>query len=46
MSILFRLCPDTGLQFHKPAESLMKANAVAAVVFLLIGGYSGAAVWH
>ena len=34
----FRICPDSGLQFHKPAETLMKANAVAAVVFLLIGG--------
>jgi cytochrome c oxidase subunit I len=34
----FRICPDTGLKIHKPAEKLMKANAVAAVVFLLIGG--------
>ena len=34
----YRICPDSGLQFHKPAETLMKANAVAAVVFLLIGG--------
>src|SRR4030067_805834 len=33
-----RTCPDSGLQFHKPAETLMKASAVAAVVFLLIGG--------
>jgi cytochrome c oxidase subunit 1 len=37
----FRVCPDTGLQFHRPAESLMKANAVAAVVFLLVGGIYG-----
>lgn len=34
----FRVCPDTGLFFHKPAESLMKANAVAGAVFLLIAG--------
>jgi cytochrome c oxidase subunit 1 len=37
----FRICPDTGLKFHRPAESLMKANAVAAVVFLLVGGLFG-----
>ncbi len=37
----FRTCPDTGLQFHRPAETLMKANAVAGVVFLLIGGIYG-----
>ena len=41
MSEQFRTCPDTGLKFHGPAESLMKANAVAAVVFLLIGGLYG-----
>lgn len=35
---LFRTCPSTGLQYHKSAETLMKANAVAGVVFLLIGG--------
>ena len=34
----FRICPRTGLQFHKSAELLMKLNAVAAVVALLIGG--------
>jgi cytochrome c oxidase subunit 1 len=38
---IFRVCPDTGLKFHRPAEALMKANAVAAVVFLLIGGIFG-----
>ncbi len=38
---LFRTCPDTGLLFHGPAENLMKANAVAAVVFLLVGGVYG-----
>lgn len=40
----FRICPETGLQFHRPAEALMKANAVAAVVFLLIGGVLGLGV--
>ncbi|MDH4188944.1 MAG: cbb3-type cytochrome c oxidase subunit I [Betaproteobacteria bacterium] len=35
---MFRTCPSTGLVFHEPAEKLMKANAVVAVVFLLIGG--------
>jgi cytochrome c oxidase subunit 1 len=34
----FRLCPDTGLFFDKDAESLMKVNAVAAVVALLVAG--------
>jgi|TARA_B110000263_G_C15291348_1_gene503461 cytochrome c oxidase subunit 1 len=41
MAEQFRICPDTGLKIHRPAESLMKANAVAAVVFLLIGGIYG-----
>lgn len=35
---LFRTCPESGLQFHRPAERLMKAHAVVAVVILLIGG--------
>ncbi|HET6565163.1 MAG TPA: cbb3-type cytochrome c oxidase subunit I, partial [Xanthomonadales bacterium] len=35
---MFRTCPESGLQFHKPAEWLMRANAVAAVVCLLVGG--------
>lgn len=34
----FRVCPDSGFYFNKPAESLMKVNAVAGVVFLLIAG--------
>ena len=34
----FRTCPESGLQFHKPAEMLMRANAVLAVVILLFGG--------
>jgi len=35
---MFRVCPRTGLQFHKSAETLIKVNAVAAVVALLVGG--------
>jgi cytochrome c oxidase subunit 1 len=35
---MFRTCPTTGLTFHEPAEALMKAHAVAGVVFLLVGG--------
>jgi len=35
---MFRTCPTTGLQFHQPAETLMRWNAVAAVVSLLVGG--------
>ncbi len=35
---LFRTCPRTGLQFHRSAETLIKVNAVAAVVSLLVGG--------
>ena len=38
---MFRKCPDSGLYFHKSAESLMKAHAVLGVVFLLIGGIFG-----
>ena len=40
----FRTCPDTGLRIHLPAENLIKANAVVAVVFLLIGGLFGLSV--
>jgi cytochrome c oxidase subunit 1 len=35
---MFRTCPTTGLKVHQPAEALIWANAVAAVVFLLFGG--------
>jgi len=35
---MFRTCPSTGLLFHEPAEKLIKAHAVAAVVSLLVGG--------
>ncbi|MBF0583000.1 MAG: cbb3-type cytochrome c oxidase subunit I [Magnetococcales bacterium] len=38
---MFRQCPDSGLYFHKSAESLMKAHAVLGVVFLLVGGLFG-----
>ncbi len=34
----FRTCPDSGFYFHKSAESLMKVNAVAGVVALLVAG--------
>jgi cytochrome c oxidase subunit 1 len=35
---MFRTCPASGLVFHEPAEKLMRWNAVAAVVSLLVGG--------
>ena len=41
MKPLFRTCPETGLVWHKSAESLIKANAIAAVVFLAVGGLLG-----
>jgi len=34
----FRVCPDSGFFFDKSAESLMKVNAVAGVVALLVAG--------
>ncbi|HUF51288.1 MAG TPA: cbb3-type cytochrome c oxidase subunit I [Longimicrobiales bacterium] len=37
---LFRRCDVTGLKLHRPAELLIKANAVAATIALLIGGIS------
>ncbi len=40
----FRVCPDSGLRIHRPAEKLIKINAVTAVVFLLIGGLFGISV--
>ncbi len=40
----FRVCPDSGFYFDKNAESLMKANAVAGAVFLLIAGLLGLGV--
>ena len=44
ISTVFRICPDTGLKVDRAAENLIKANAVAAVVFLLIGGLLGLGV--
>jgi len=41
MKAQFRTCPDTGLVLHRPAENLIKANAVAAVIFLAVGGLLG-----
>lgn len=43
MSILtqFRTCPTTGLKVDLSAERLIKANAVAAIVFLAVGGFFG-----
>ena len=40
----FRTCPESGLQFHKPAETLMRLNAVVAVVALLVGGITALAI--
>jgi len=37
----FRTCPVTGLRVHIAAQTLIKANAVAAVIFLAIGGLFG-----
>lgn len=37
----FRTCPDTGLKVHTQAEALIKANAVAGIVFLAVGGLFG-----
>jgi len=35
---MFRTCPSTGLVYHEPAEKLIRWNAVAGVVSLLVGG--------
>ncbi|MGQ0430159.1 MAG: cbb3-type cytochrome c oxidase subunit I [Gammaproteobacteria bacterium] len=40
----FRTCPTTGLRVDLQAQSLIKANAVAAVVFLALGGLFGLSV--
>ena len=40
----FRTCPTTGLKVDLDAQKLIKANAVAAVVFLAIGGLFGLSV--
>ena len=41
---VFRTCPTTGLKIDLNAQKLIKANAVAAVVFLAIGGLFGLSV--
>ena len=41
---IFRICPTTGLKVDRAAENLIKANAVAAVVFLMIGGLFGLSI--
>jgi cytochrome c oxidase subunit 1 len=38
MSAAFRVCPATGLKVDLQADNLIKVNAVAATVSLLIGG--------
>jgi len=40
----FRTCRYTGLKVDTQAQALIKANAVAAVVFLLLGGLMGLGV--
>jgi cytochrome c oxidase subunit 1 len=35
---MFRVCPTTGFKVHQSAETLIKINAVTAVVSLLVGG--------
>jgi cytochrome c oxidase subunit 1 len=38
MNDSMRTCPTTGLRVHAQADALIKANAVAATVALLVGG--------
>lgn len=40
----FRTCPETGFRVHSQAEALIRANAVAGVIFLAIGGAFGLSV--
>jgi len=37
----YRTCPETGLRVEATAETLIKFNAVAAVIFLAVGGFFG-----
>jgi len=37
----YRICLDTGLKVYSKAETLIKVNAVTAVVFLAVGGFFG-----
>ncbi len=43
-STTFRTCASTGLRIDADAQALIKANAVAAVVFLALGGLFGLSV--
>ena len=38
MSEAFRTCPVTRLRVHSQADALIKVNAVAATIFLIVGG--------
>ncbi len=40
----YRVCLDTGLKVYEKAETLIKINAVTAVVFLAVGGFFGVLV--
>jgi cytochrome c oxidase subunit 1 len=44
VSSTFRVCPTTGLKVDLRAQSLIRANAVAAVIFLALGGAFGLSV--
>ena len=37
----YRTCPETGLRVEAQAETLIKLNAVVAVIFLAVGGFFG-----
>ncbi|TNF19826.1 MAG: cytochrome C oxidase subunit I [Rhodobacteraceae bacterium] len=39
--IRYRSCPFTGRRIERSAELLIRANAVAAVIFLAVGGFFG-----
>ncbi len=43
-SAAYRVCPTTGLKVNAQAEALIKVNAVAATVSLLIGGIAAVLV--
>ena len=38
MATTYRTCPISGMQFEDQAEKLMRWNAVAGVLWLLVGG--------
>ncbi len=40
----YRTCLDTGLRVYSKAETLIKINAVTAVIFLAVGGFFGVLV--